>query len=136
MIRSIAIQIRFSDIDLMGHVNNAVYLNYFELARMQCLVSALGRDWDWYANGIILKTNEIEYLAPVFLEDKPVVIVSLEHLGQKSFTLGYELRVGEVPKTRGKSVLVSYNFKKNETQELHPQLREALLSLQKTALDS
>lgn len=129
MINNIDIQIRFSDIDLMGHVNNAVYLNYFESARMQCLVSVLGK-WDWYGNGIILKTNEIEYLAPVFLEDKAKVTVSLEQLGQKSFTLGYALHVEGEVKTKGRSVLVSYNFKENRTQELHPDFRAALLALQ------
>ncbi len=124
----IDIQIRFSDIDLMGHVNNAIYLNYFESARMQCLVSLLGK-WDWYGNGIILKTNEIEYHAPVFLEDKASVSVFLEHLGQKSFTLGYALHVNGEVKTKGRSVLVSYNFKENHTQELHPDFRAALLAL-------
>ncbi len=29
-----AIQIRFKDIDMMGHVNNANYITYFELARL------------------------------------------------------------------------------------------------------
>ncbi|MCE3296492.1 MAG: hypothetical protein K0R65_2206 [Crocinitomicaceae bacterium] len=125
MTSSIDIQIRFSDIDLMGHVNNAIYLNYFESARMQCLVSMLGK-WDWYANGIILKTNEIEYIAPVFLEDKAKVTVSVEHLGQKSFTLGYALHVNGELKTKGRSVLVSFNFKENRTQELHPDFRAAL----------
>lgn len=132
MINSIDIQIRFSDIDLMGHVNNAVYLNYFESARMQCLVSMLGK-WDWYGNGIILKTNEIEYLGPVFLEDKVKVTVSLEHLGQKSFTLGYALHVNGELKTTGRSVLVSFNFKENRTQELHPDFRTALEALQANA---
>ncbi|MGV3629862.1 MAG: acyl-CoA thioesterase [Bacteroidota bacterium] len=132
MINSIEIQIRFSDIDLMGHVNNAIYLNYFESARMQCLVSLLGK-WDWYGNGIILKTNELEYISPVFLEDKATVKVSVEHLGQKSFTLGYALYVNGELKTKGRSVLVSYNFKENRTQELHPAFRSALETLQANA---
>jgi len=32
MIDPFKVQIRFADIDVMGHVNNAVYLSYFEMA--------------------------------------------------------------------------------------------------------
>ena len=28
------VQVRFSDIDLLGHVNNVAYFNYFEMARI------------------------------------------------------------------------------------------------------
>lgn len=126
MIQGQKIQIRFSDIDLMGHVNNAIYLNYFESARMHYLVSYLGTNWDWYKNGIILKANEIEYLAPVFLTDQPIVSVFTEHIGKTSFTLSYELKVGDEIKTKGKSVLVSYNFKENKTQELDSLFRNSL----------
>jgi acyl-CoA thioester hydrolase len=130
-IKALKIQVRFSDIDLMGHVNNAVYLNYFESARMHYLLTVLGLDWDWKENGIILKTNEIEYHKPVFLGENPEVFVTLEHLGVKSFTLAYELHVGNEIKTVGKSVLVSFNFNTNKTQELSTAFKNALLKLKK-----
>lgn len=129
MIQPLKIQIRFSDIDLMGHVNNAIYLNYFESARMHYIVQLLGTTWDWKKNGIILKTNEIEYIFPVFLEDKAEVRVHVAHLGIKSFTLTYELLVDGILKTKGKSVLVSFNFEKNQTQAIHPDFRTALEKL-------
>lgn len=110
MINPLKIQIRFSDIDLMGHVNNAVYLNYFESARMHYLVALFGTEWDWKQNGIILRTNQIEYHYPVFLGDQAEVHVYLSHLGTKSFTLNYELFVGDRLCTTGSSVLVSYDF--------------------------
>ena len=46
MIEPAKIQIRYSDIDLMGHVNNAVYLNYFEYTRVYYLDQLLGKNWD------------------------------------------------------------------------------------------
>lgn len=129
MIKPLDIQIRFSDIDLMGHVNNAVYLNYFESARMHYLVSVLGKDWNWQKNGIILKTNEIEYILPVFLTDKPQVKVTTEHIGNKSFTLSYELKVDTFVKTRGKSVLVGFDFEKQSSRELDAEFIAALEQL-------
>lgn len=131
MIEALKIQIRFSDIDLMGHVNNAVYLNYFESARMHYLVQILGKDWDWRENGIILKKNEIEYVSPIFLGDQPITYVFLEHIGTKSFSLSYEIKVNEELKTIGKSILVSYNVNKNRSQNLSVDFRNALLKLKK-----
>ena len=39
----LAIQIRWRDLDVLGHVNNAVYLTYFELARLAYVRAVLGR---------------------------------------------------------------------------------------------
>ena len=42
MIEPVQIQIRFADIDAMGHVNNAVYLSYFEFTRVHYFSELLG----------------------------------------------------------------------------------------------
>jgi acyl-CoA thioesterase FadM len=34
---SIPIQVRFSDLDALGHVNNVTYFTYFEIARVKYL---------------------------------------------------------------------------------------------------
>ena len=54
------IPVRFSDIDAMGHVNNAIYLNYFEQARMSFFQESIGKEWDWKKDGIVLGRNEID----------------------------------------------------------------------------
>ena len=40
----LAIQIRWRDLDALGHVNNAVHLTYFELARLAYVRALLGAD--------------------------------------------------------------------------------------------
>ena len=65
MISPAQIQIRFADIDVMGHVNNAVYLSYFEMARVHYFKQILGEEWDWNSDGILLARNEIDYLSPI-----------------------------------------------------------------------
>ena len=51
------IEIRFSDCDRYKHVNNAVYLTYFEQARIHYFGEILGENWDWTKNGVILKKH-------------------------------------------------------------------------------
>ena len=46
-IQSLYLSPRFNDCDLMGHVNNAIYLTYIEEARIFFFNQILERDWDW-----------------------------------------------------------------------------------------
>ena len=121
------IQVRFSDLDLMGHVNNSIYLSYFEMARVHFFAKILGLEWDWDTQGIILVRNEIDYLRPILLHDKPLVFISVEEIGNKSFTLSYKIKVEEKLVTTGKSVMVSYNSVISKSALIPKKMREALL---------
>ena len=46
-IKPTEIQVRFADIDVLGHVNNAIYLSYFEMTRVHYFNELLGESWDW-----------------------------------------------------------------------------------------
>lgn len=126
MIQPVKIQVRFADCDMMGHVNNAVYLNYFEYARVVYFEQLLGKDRDWKREGMILRTNQVEYLKPILLRDEPEITIFCKKIGTKSFILGYELYVlGELYAT-GESVLVAYNSEKLMSVELSIEFRNAL----------
>jgi acyl-CoA thioester hydrolase len=126
MIDSYRLQVRFSDCDMMQHVNNAVYLNYFEEARIHYFRHLLGADWDWKKNGILLRKNELEYLRPVFLHDPVEIELFLRHLGDKSFSLAYEVRVLGELRTIGSSVLVCYDSVNKCSITIPTRMRESL----------
>lgn len=126
MIEPYRLQVRFSDCDMMQHVNNAVYLNYFEEARIHYFRHLLGTDWDWKKNGILLRKNELEYLRPVYLNEPVEIEVFLRHLGDKSFTLTYEVRVLGDLRTIGSSVLVCYDSVNRCSISIPERMRESL----------
>jgi len=121
----VKIQVRFSDVDLMGHVNNAVYLNYFETARMHFLNSEIGTKWDWVNKGIVLRKNEVEYLEPVYLTDNVEIEVRPETIGNTSFNLTYILRVGEKIKCKGESLLVCFDYNNKTSVQVYAEFRKA-----------
>lgn len=129
MIQPFEIQVRFSDIDVMGHVNNAVYLSYFEMTRVHYLEQLLGEKWDYNTDGFLLARNEVDYLLPIFLHEKPQIKLFTEHIGNRSFTFGYEVMVNGVMKTKAKSVLVAFNNKEMKPIPIPDKLREALEKL-------
>lgn len=127
MIDPFKVQVRFADIDVMGHVNNAVYLSYFEQARVHYFKQILGEKWDWQKNGVLLVRNEVDYLTPILLHDTPEIKVIVEHIGSKSFTLNYEIIVENKIVTKGKSIMVCFNNLEQRTQEIPEKMKLKLM---------
>ncbi len=119
-------EIRFFDIDAMGHVNNSVYFTYFEMARVNFFAQIIGRDWKWTENGVLVARNEIDYIRPVMFEDKIDIHDLVTKVGTKSYTLGYEVKKGDILYAKGASVMVTYDFK-NNVSELIPEAYKGLL---------
>lgn len=131
MISPAKIQVRFRDCDMMGHVNNAVYLSYFEQARMHYFEQLIGADWDYKKDGILLVKNEVEYLKPIVLHDIPEIIVYLEAIGEKSFTLGYEVKVNGALRSKGLSKLVCFDFATQKSVPVYPRMKTAFQKIKK-----
>jgi len=123
-----SVEIRFADIDAMGHVNNAVYFSYFEQARMAYFKDRVARIWNWNEDGVIVARNEIDYVYPVFLNDRMIIRLWVEHVGSKSFTVCYRVMVEERLCAKGKSVLVCFNHKNKATQMLPEAWRSVFLA--------
>lgn len=88
-------QIRFGDIDSYNHVNNVVYLQYLEDARVQLTYAQLpdgGTFQDLIGTDlfILVGRNEIEYLAPISFRPEPVFVnIWVTNVGGSSFDFGY-----------------------------------------------
>lgn len=121
------IQMRFRDIDGMGHVNNAVYLSYTELARTQFYMQFAGkRTLDEI--DFILAHVDIDFESQAVWGDQIRVTVWPSKIGNSSFTLSYEItekRSGRLL-ARAKSVLVSYDYEKKESKPIPPDFRKLL----------
>lgn len=127
-----SVEIRFSDIDMAGHVHNSRYLSFFEQARIDFMSEMTGEDWNWRERGIVLGRNEIDYITPIYLNDKIYVMTKCDHVGNKSFTLSYELykvdESGDQLCTKGRSILVCMDFKTDESQPLFDEWKDYLLT--------
>lgn len=109
-----AIQVRFKDVDSLGHVNNANHLTYMELARMNYFKEVVTATNDWTKTGFILAKIVIDYVEPILLDDTVSVFTRCSRTGNKSFDLEYEIvkQVNDeyVLLAKGSTVLVCYNY--------------------------
>lgn len=118
IIKNLQIQVRFNDCDLMGHVNNAIYLTYIEEARIFFFNQILPKDWDWINNGIIVKKHDITYCEEIHFQDDIEISTSIGFIGSSSFEIQHEINVNNRLKSTVKTILVYYNYCHKKTKSL------------------
>ena len=79
-------QLRFSDVDRFGHVNNSVYFSLFDMSKERYFMDVVGKDALQQVSIVVANINA-NFLAPIYYPDEIVIQTSVVHLGNKSFTL-------------------------------------------------
>ena len=119
------IEIRWRDMDVYGHVNNAVYLTYLEEARDEWLGAALGDPgevWNW-----VLVRVEIDYRRELALaDDFAVASCELHRIGSSSVWTQEAIRTldGELS-AEAKAVLVARDRETGRSRPITPEERAA-----------
>jgi acyl-CoA thioester hydrolase len=130
------IAIRFSDIDAVGHVNNAIYLTYFEVARISYWRDVM--NWNLREDGVIVGRSEVNYLKPVTLEDQLFCYVRITRIGNSSFDVMHVLvrntANGEEICTTGKTVCISYDYRLNKSVPIPAKLRQKMIEYDEPGL--
>ena len=130
----IPIQIRYKDVDIQGHVNNANHITYFETARVNYFNDLLKRN-DWNKTGMILAKTEIDYSEPLFMDDECFCYTKITSFGTKSFEISNLItkKVGKVEMVcaHGKSVIVCFNYEIKQTVEIPAEWKEAVARFEK-----
>ncbi|HEY4226976.1 MAG TPA: thioesterase family protein [Candidatus Limnocylindrales bacterium] len=116
-----AVEVRLSDTDAMGHVNNARYLTYVEIARVayyeQVTGNALPIGTHGAEEGMILAEIRMTYRSPAFYGETLTVETRVERIGRTSFGMVHRItaptsRYGPVRLVAvADSTLVSYDYR-------------------------
>jgi acyl-CoA thioester hydrolase len=117
--------VRFRDLDPMGHVNNAVFLTYIESARAAYFWN-LGIARSLEDLTLVVARVEIDFRAPVGFPEVVEVGVRAGRFGEKSFGLDHELHVRGELVAEAKTVLVAYDYARAQTVEIPADWREKL----------
>lgn len=104
------IEVRWRDVDAMGHVNNAVYFTYFEIARARYWEAAFQARTIQDIN-FILASIQCDYLRPTLYGGTVEVGIRVPTVGTTSFDFEYEARDdGGRPVARARSTQVLYDY--------------------------
>lgn len=106
------VQMRFADVDQLGHVNNVNLQHYFDIGKTGYYNEVLKTPVNWRKNAFIQRATNSEFLAQTRYEEPIVVRTKVEKVGTTSFTMYQEivnLENGEI-KAFSRSTLVMFDF--------------------------
>jgi acyl-CoA thioester hydrolase len=126
---SVEIPVAWGDMDAYQHVNNVVYLRWFETARIAYFerVGLFGRASRGGIGPILARTS-VDYLRPVTYPDTVRVEIGVNRIGGSSFTMRYRLwsAAQDAQAAAGESVIVMYDYADGRTVPVDEELRSAI----------
>ena len=84
------IEVRFSDLDLYGHVNNVTFFTYLETARVKMFESFF-KEMTGKGIYLLVAHAECDYLEPILLGDRVVISAIVSRVGTTSFDIDYRI---------------------------------------------
>ena len=132
----VLIDVQWRDMDVLGHVNNAEYIRWFESARIATLgkiemFNKEGRFKPGMKVGPILASVSCDFIAPVSFPETVAVGAHVTRIGRSSFNLAYLVVQSSDQKVvaRGDSVVVQLDYETGRSEPLSEALRTKLDTL-------
>jgi acyl-CoA thioester hydrolase len=119
---------RFGDVDALGHINNAVMSDWFELARnpvfkiFDPLMRIEHEHWS-----LIMAHTDYDFVDQIYFQHEVEIRTHVDHIGNKSFSVYHEAWQQERLCAKGHAVMVHFDFTANRSTPL-PEDKKKLLA--------
>lgn len=116
---------RFRDTDAMGHINNAVYVTYLEVARQEYWRAFKGGDSNYRVVPFILAHVDIDFRSEALMHETLDLAIRCSHIGTRSFGFDYEIRdqASQRLVVSARTVQVFYDYTAKASIVCPPELR-------------
>src|SRR5690606_22576527 len=133
------VQVRFSETDMFGHVNNTVPITYFEFARIEYM-KELGLMQRWLKGNElfpVVADMQVDYVKQVFFDEKMDIYVKVASVGNSSIDVHY-WAVNEKEETcfTGRGAMVQISKETGKGFPWSPEERELLTSNQAISMEN
>ncbi|MEA2495091.1 MAG: acyl-CoA thioester hydrolase [Thermoleophilaceae bacterium] len=123
-------RVRFGDLDAMRHLNNVVFLRYFETARIAFIRELLPQhdptNPEGESFGVIFAECHINYRTPVYFDEEVAVECSIGEVRRSAFQVKFVMRVGERVAADGYGWLVGFDYVAEKSFPLPDALKKVL----------
>jgi acyl-CoA thioester hydrolase len=130
---STPIKIRFRDLDAFGHVNNAVYFTFMEVARVEYFKqTGLLQPGEFPSPFFIIAEAACQFKAPIDMATSLIIQVRVSRLGNSSFDMEYRFvdEVSGAVLAGGRTVQVTFDYVANRSVPLPAEWRQTLVTFE------
>ena len=106
LLHEVTFPVRWGDMDALGHINNIVYFQYFEIARLQWFEQTGFAPLASSSEGMVIVDNHAQYVKPVVYPAIVTVRMGGHSPGRSSFISTYTLTINEEVYTHGNAKVV------------------------------
>lgn len=126
---------RFRDTDAMGHINNAVYITYLEVARQEYW-RVFKDDENYRVVPFILARVEVDFRSEALMHETLELCIRCSFIGGKSFGFDYEIREQKTQRlvVKATSVQVFYDYAVKASIPCPPEMRARFEAFEGRAL--
>ncbi len=128
---AINVQIRFNDIDSLGHANNAIIQEYFDLGRIEYFKSVFKENINWTKFSAVIASTKTDFSAPIFINDKLTLKTKVYRIGNKSMNLIQIIEDDKgIIKVSCDSVMVGFDNQSQTAKEITKEWREKINAIE------
>ena len=122
------IQLRFSDVDLFGHVNNTVFFSLYDLAKAEYFKAVLNDMPMKFGVSAVVANINAYFIHPVHFDDDIVIETSVARLGRKSFIVSQQAVNAKTNSVVSicRTTMVCYSAKMNDSIEIPEIIRKRI----------
>jgi acyl-CoA thioester hydrolase len=127
-VHSMVVQMRWGDMDVMGHINNTLYFRYMEMARLQWF-GELGMPANPQGQGPVIANAFCNFLRQLEYPGDVVVTTFVGAMGRSSVDTFHEMRRADDPHTlyaNGGATVVWVDFPAQKSMPIPPDMRQLL----------
>ncbi len=125
---AVPLQLRFNDIDVLGHVNNNAQLALFDVGKTEFYNALRGQLADWSRVEAVIVNINCTFMEQIHFTDPMEVRTRVKRIGEKSFTLQQILRnvaTGQIC-SMCESVMVSVDYATRASKPIPENIAEGL----------
>ncbi len=126
------VQIRFNDVDVLGHVNNTIYFAFYDTGKAYYFEAVQGKKVEWKNVDTVIANVNCAYIAPIYFGEQIEVLTTCLSVHDKSFRLLQAIRernTGEIKSICG-TVMVSFDPATRDSRSLPEEWRRMLCEVE------
>lgn len=122
------LQLRFNDVDVLGHVNNTVYFSFYDTGKAHYFTAVHGRKMDWLHVDTVIANVNCAYVNPIVFGENIAVCTRCEGIREKSFRLLQMLYDTDTLQIKSvcETVMVAYDPETKKSMLLSDEWRDAI----------
>ena len=125
---SYPLQLRFNDIDSLGHVNNSVYFTFYDLGKSRYFEAVKKQSIDWRKADVVIANVNADFLSPIYSYEQVAVETCCIEIGNRSFKLMqriFNTTTGEVKGTC-RTIMVGFDVEAGVSAPISDEWKDAI----------